>query len=181
MMLEQAGCHALAVHCRTRSMAMKGNADWSWGKKIKAKLKKMPLLINGDIKNHHDAKRAFDETGCDGIMIGRGAVGFPFLFKQVKEYLNNGTEPEETSYIDSIRICKKHLDLNLKFKGAPRGLLEFRKHYTGYLKGLYGASRIRQKLVLLTEYDEIIDTLDRYCDFQYDWISKRDKSKKKLT
>ncbi len=161
-MLEQANCKALAVHCRTRDMAMRGEADWSWGAKIKSMLKSMPLIINGDIKSAYDAKRAFDETNCDGIMIGRAAIGNPFLFKQVKDYLNSGIEPGPNSHTDSIRICKKHLDLTLEVKGKPRGIFEFRKHYSGYLKGLHSASHIRQMLVQLMEYDEIIDTLDKY-------------------
>ena len=161
-MLEHAGCKALAVHCRTRDMGMHGEADWSWGSQIKSVLKNMPLIINGDIKSAFDAEKAFLETGADGIMIGRAAIGNPFLFKQVKEYLNDEIEPGENSFRDSIRICKKHLDMTIELKGMPRGMFEFRKHYSGYLKGLHGASHARQQLVEIMEYDQIIDTLDRY-------------------
>jgi len=164
-MLEQAGCKALAVHCRTRDMGMKGEADWSWGAKIKAVIKDMPLIINGDIKTSQDAERAFQETGANGIMIGRAAVGNPFLFKQVKEYLSEGKEPSEISFRDSIRVCKRHLDMTIELKGIPRGIFEFRKHYSGYLKGLYGASHVRQKLVEIMEYDEIITTLKKYEEY----------------
>lgn len=163
-LLEQAGCHALAVHCRTRDMAMKGDADWSWGKRIKEAVKEMPIIINGDIRSHKDAERAFAETECDGIMIGRAAVGNPFIFKQTKQYLEENIEPEDITHREKINICKKHLDLTIELKGIPRGLYEFRKHYTGYLKGFHSASNVRQKLVQLLDYDQIIKTLDEYSD-----------------
>jgi tRNA-dihydrouridine synthase B len=170
-MMEQAGCKALAVHCRTRDMGMKGEADWSWGAKIKSVLEDMPLIINGDIKTAYDAKSAFLETGADGIMIGRASVGNPFLFKQVKEYLNEGKEPGDISFSDSLSICKKHLDMTIEQKGIPRGIFEFRKHYSGYLKGLHGASHVRQKLVEILEYDEIVSTLKKYEEY----LEKRTK------
>jgi len=154
-MLEQAGIQALAVHCRTREMAMKGQADWSWIPKIKSKLNTMPVILNGDIKTPEDVKRAFDETACDGVMIGRAAVGNPFLFKRAKEYLRTGVLPNETTVEDRIETCIEHLKLMIEFKGNIRGIKEFRKHYTGYFKGMYRGANLRQKLVLSDDHNQI--------------------------
>lgn len=163
-MLDKTGIEALTVHCRTREMMMRGNADWKLMPEIRKAFSK-PLILNGDIKTPYDAKRAFETTECDAIMIGRAAVGNPFLFKKVKDYLKEGLNPEETNVKESIDTCIQHLDLSVKYKGFPRGLFEFRKHYSGYLKGLYNASSIRQKLVLMDSMDEIKKTLWDYHDY----------------
>ncbi|MDQ1264955.1 MAG: tRNA-dihydrouridine synthase [Bacteroidota bacterium] len=163
-MLEQAGISALAVHCRTRDMGFKGNADWSWIPKIKQAVN-IPVILNGDVTSPQDVDRAFEETGCDAVMIGRAAMGNPFIFKAAKEYLNTGARLPEPDAEERINSCIEHFELNLEYKGYPRGLLEFRKHYSGYLKGLYNASSVRQKLVLMDNPAEIKAELFEYLEY----------------
>lgn len=160
-MLENTGIAALTIHCRTREMAMRGNADWSWINKVKEKVK-LPIILNGDVRTPQDAKRAFDETNCDAVMIGRAAVGNPFLFKQVKAFLKCSEIIAEPSLEERIETMFLHLDLNIQSKGFPRGLYEFRKHYTGYLKGLHNCSQYRQRLVVAMSVDEVHSIIEGF-------------------
>lgn len=164
-MMEQAGSAALSVHCRTREMAMKGDADWSWIPEIKSAVESMPIILNGDVKTPKDAKRAFDETGCDAVMIGRGAIGNPFLFARAGKYLESGILPPEPSPEERINICLQHLQMNIMYNGYPRGLYEFRKHYPGYLKGYHLASKIRNRLVRTESYNEVEKILRDYSEY----------------
>ncbi len=162
-MLEKAGVSALAVHCRTRAMGMSGTADWSWIPKVKEKVK-IPVILNGDVNTPEDCKRAFDMTGCDAVMVGRSAIGNPFIFNSMKQYLLSG-KIITTNERERIDTCLEHLRLSISYKGKLKGILEFRKHYTGYLKGLYDSSNVRQKLVLMESYTEIEKTLNEFHDF----------------
>ncbi|MFA6570910.1 MAG: tRNA dihydrouridine synthase DusB [Bacteroidota bacterium] len=160
-MLEQTGIQALTLHCRTREQGMKETADWSWINALKSELS-LPIILNGDVKTPQDAERAFDETGCDAVMIGRAAIGNPFIFSRTKEYLHSGNLIEETKPDERISVCLEHLRLNIEYKGFPRGLYEFRKHYAGYLKGLRNNSNTRQKLVIMESVDEVENCLNEY-------------------
>ncbi len=168
-MLEQAGAAALTVHCRTRDMALRGDADWSWIPKIKANLKSMPLILNGDVRTPSDAKKAFDTTNCDAIMIGRAAVGNPFIFKSIKTFLETGFDIEESSVESRIDTCLEHLKMNIKYKGFPRGFLEFRKHYSGYLKGFHNGANIRRQLVEMELLDDVVFKLEKYRQYLLDY------------
>lgn len=168
-MLEQAGAAALTVHCRTRDMALRGDADWSWIPKIKANLKSMPLILNGDVRTPSDAKKAFDTTNCDAIMIGRAAVGNPFIFKSIKTFLETGFDIEESSVESRIDTCLEHLEMNIKYKGFPRGFLEFRKHYSGYLKGFHNGANIRRQLVEMELLDDVVFKLEKYRQYLLDY------------
>ncbi len=154
---------AFAVHCRTREQGMKGNADWSWLPLVKS-IAKMPVILNGDIFTPQDVKRAFEETGCDAVMIARGAIGNPFIFKNAVKLLDSGDLQEEPSVEERIRTCLEHLRLTIEYKGLPRGLYEFRKHYSGYLKGIYNNSVLRQELVVLESFDEVESKLMEYLE-----------------
>ncbi|ROL61481.1 tRNA dihydrouridine synthase DusB [Bacteroidetes/Chlorobi group bacterium ChocPot_Mid] len=162
-MLEQAGVLALAVHCRTRAMGMSGAADWSWIPKVKEKVK-IPIILNGDVNTPVDAKKAFDTTQCDAVMIARAAIGNPFIFKSMKEYLVTG-KLIQISVMQRIETCLEHLKLSMDYKGERKGILEFRKNYSGYLKGLFDSASVRQKLVLSESYDEIRGILMNYYQF----------------
>jgi len=140
---------------------MGGKADWSWIPKVK-QVTSVPVILNGDIATPEDARNAFDSTGCDGIMIGRASVGNPFIFRRVKQYLETGTLLPEASLRVRIDICLQHLNLTIKYKGSERGIKEFRKHYTGYLKGLHNASSYRQRLVLSDSLEEIVSILNEF-------------------
>lgn len=162
--LEDAGISALAIHCRTREEAHKGDADWSWISKVK-QVVSIPVILNGDVKSAFDVKRAFDETGCDAVMIGRGAIGNPFIFREAKEYLRTGKTPQPPSPRERIEVCLKHLKLNINYKGERLGLVEFRKFYSGYLKNLPNVSKYRSQLVVADSYTQVEDLLNDFLDY----------------
>ncbi|MFN3307054.1 MAG: tRNA dihydrouridine synthase DusB [Candidatus Kapaibacteriota bacterium] len=161
--LEDVGIAALAIHCRTREEAHKSQADWSWITKVKQEVS-IPIILNGDVKTAHDVERAFKETGCDGVMIGRAAIGNPFIFRQAKEYLRTGQIPSPPTIQERIEICLQHLKLNLEYKGERLGIIEFRKFYSGYLKNLPNSSKIRSKIVTSESFQEIADILFNYIE-----------------
>lgn len=161
-MVEQAGAVALTVHCRTRDQAHRGDADWTWLEKIK-KVISIPLIGNGDIETPEDAKRMF-ETGCDGIMIGRGAIINPWIFKQIKHYLQTGKFLPDVSIEERFNTCIEHLNLVVQYNGARYGLIEFRKFYAGYLRGLPHIAKLRADLMTYTEINQIAARLNQYID-----------------
>ena len=159
-MVEAAGAKALTLHCRTRSQAHRGFADWSWLEKIK-KVISIPVIGNGDITCPEDV-RAMLETGCDGVMIGRGAIADPWIFKQTKHYLEFGEHMPEPGIEEKIRICIEHLKLNVQYKGEKYGVQTFRKHYMGYLKGLPNIAPVRSELMQYTTIDPVVERLQKY-------------------
>jgi tRNA-dihydrouridine synthase B len=161
-MVEDAGAKALTLHCRTRSQAHSGFADWSWLEKIKRVIK-IPVIGNGDITSPEDVK-AMLETGCDGIMIGRGAIANPWIFKQTKYFLKTGEHMPEPSIEEKIQVCIDHLKLNVQYKGEKYGVQTFRKHYVGYLKGLPNIAPVRSDLMQYLTMEEVIKRLQRYLE-----------------
>jgi tRNA-dihydrouridine synthase B len=159
--MEDAGAVALTVHCRTRKAGHKGEADWSWIPEIK-NIVDIPVILNGNVLTAQDVKIAFDETGADGIMIARGAIGNPWIFKEAKELLSKGNVT--TVIVEELRIktCLQHLELSVNIKGEKRAILEHRKFYSGYLKGLYNASKIRNELMQYVEYAPVEEMLLSY-------------------
>ncbi|MCE7857010.1 MAG: tRNA dihydrouridine synthase DusB, partial [Ignavibacteria bacterium CHB3] len=161
--MEEAGAVALTVHCRTRKAGHSGDADWSWIPRIK-EVVSFPVILNGNVLTAQDVKKAFDETGADGVMIARGAIGNPWIFKEAKELLSTGSITTVVDEEMRIRTCLKHLKLAVKVKGEKRGVLEHRKFYAGYQRGMYGAARIRSELMKLTEYTPVEDALLKYLE-----------------
>jgi tRNA-dihydrouridine synthase B len=161
-MVEDAGAQALTLHCRTRSQAHNGFADWSWLEKIK-KVISIPLIGNGDLATPEDIKGMF-ETGCDGVMIGRGAIANPWIFKQAKHYMNTGEHLPEPSVEEKIHMCLEHLQLNVAHKGEKYGVQTFRKHYVGYLKGLPNITAVRNNLMQCTTQEQVALQLQTYLD-----------------
>jgi len=159
-MVEAAGAKALTIHCRTRAQAHSGFADWSWLEKIK-KMIHIPLIGNGDITTAEDVKVMF-ETGCDAVMIGRGAIANPWIFQQTKHFLKTGAHLPEPGPQEKIRMCMEHLKLNVQFKGEKYGVMTFRKHYTGYLKGLPNNTQLRGELMQFTTLGPVIERLQKY-------------------
>jgi tRNA-dihydrouridine synthase B len=159
--MEDAGAVALTVHCRTRKAGHKGEADWSWIPEIK-NIVDIPVILNGNVLTAQDVKIAFDETGADGIMIARGAIGNPWIFKEAKELLSKGNVT--TVIVEELRIktCLQHLELSVNIKGEKRAILEHRKFYSGYLKGLYNASKIRNELMQYVEFAPVEEMLLSY-------------------
>lgn len=161
--LEDVGVQALTVHCRTRKMGHKGKAQWDWIPKIK-EVVSIPVVLNGNVLSAYDVKKAFDETGADGVMIARGAIGNPWIFKEAKELLTNGFISSTITEETKINTCLQHLKLAIKVKGERRAVIEHRKFYTGYLKGLHNVSKVRQALMQETEYNPVEKILLNYLD-----------------
>ncbi|MEJ2104101.1 MAG: tRNA dihydrouridine synthase DusB [Ignavibacteriaceae bacterium] len=159
--MEDAGAVALTVHCRTRKAGHTGEADWSWIPRIK-EVVSLPVILNGNVLSAYDVKKAFDETGADGIMIARGAIGNPWIFKEAKELLSTGNILTVINEELRIKTCLRHLELGIKIKGERRAVIEHRKFYSGYLKGLYNASKIRNELMQYVDYASVEDGLLNY-------------------
>lgn len=163
-MVEQAGAQALTIHCRTRSQAHNGSADWSWLEKIK-KVSALPIIGNGDVMTPEDVKRML-ETGCDGVMIGRAAIGNPWIFKQTKHYLKTNELLPPPPVQERIETCIEHLKLSVEYDGIRGGLIPFRKYYAGYLRGLPHVAQLRNDLMQLVDLQAIIDLLNRFSEEQ---------------
>ncbi len=161
-MLEDAGVAALAIHCRTRDMGHSGSADWSWIPRVK-EVVSIPVILNGDITSALDVKRAFEETGCDAVMIGRAAIGNPFIFRQAQSLLQRGIVEPPPSPDERIAVCLEHLRLLIEYRGDERrACIEFRKFYGGYLKSLPHAATVRRNLMMLDVYEMIEEYLLEY-------------------
>lgn len=160
-MLEQCGVKALTVHCRTRAQGHQGEPDFTWIPKIKAAVS-IPILVNGSIETPERIKQVFEDTGCDGIMIGRGAINNPWLFAQAKHFLRTGEHLPLPSPSERIELLLQHLRLSVEFKGERKGVVEFRKHYSGYLKAMPGNAKVRQELMQFVDLNSIVDRISRY-------------------
>lgn len=158
-MLEDIGIQALTVHCRLRNQGNKGEADWSWIKRVKDAGIKIPVILNGNIKSPEDVKFAFDNYEADAVMVGQGAINNLWIFKQSKQFLNTGSY-DEPSVEEKINTCITHLKLNAEAKGEPKGVIEFRKFYSGYLRNLPNISKFRMDLMSIKTLDEVIGKLE---------------------
>ncbi len=159
-MAEQCGVQALAVHCRTRQQAYRGQADWSWLEKIK-EVTSVPLIGNGDVKTPEDFKEMFD-LGCDGVMVGRAVMTNPWLFKQAKHFLATGEHLAEPNLRERTEICLGHLKACVEHKGERRAVLEHRKLYSGYFKGLPHIANLRKDLMEYTEVGLVEERVLRF-------------------
>ena len=163
-MVEQTGAAALTVHCRTRSQAHKGDPDFSWIPKMKSVVS-IPIIANGSLETPQKIAQAFQETGCDGVMIGRGAIENPWIFRQTKYFLSAQALLPEPSIEERFRVLNEHLLLSTECKGERKGVIEFRKHYSGYLKGFYGASKVRQEMMQYLDLEPAVERLHQYKEY----------------
>jgi nifR3 family TIM-barrel protein len=143
--LEDTGIAALTIHCRTAQMGHSGAADWSWAARAR-EVVKIPVIVNGDVKTAADAKRAIDETGCAGVMVGRRAIEHPWVFREAYGLLREGRDVAPPTDEERLAVCRAHLRANVEERGEPYGVRVTRRHLSGYLAGLRGASQLRQQL-----------------------------------
>lgn len=144
-MLEGEGVAALTVHCRTRAQGHKGDVDYSWIPRIREAVG-IPVILNGDVTSPQGAEAAFRDTGCDGIMIGRGAIRHPWLFAEIRHYLDTGRLLPAPTGAQRAGLCRRHLHLCLAHGGERHGLVAMRRHYAGYFRDLPGAAQLRAEL-----------------------------------
>ena len=159
--VEEAGASAITVHPRTREDRYDIPADWSIIKEVKEEVS-IPVIGNGDIWTCYDAKKMIDETGCDGIMIGRAIRGNPWLVKQCIEYIDEGIEPERVSAEEKIAMAKKHAELLVDLKGEEFAIPEMRSHAAYYLKNLPGSIEIKPRIFKMNTKEELFNLLDEY-------------------
>jgi nifR3 family TIM-barrel protein len=145
VLMEKAGVSAVTVHGRTRSQLYGGRADWSIVREVK-KAAGIPVIGNGDIRGPEDARRMLEETGCDGVMVGRAAMGNPWIFAEIAHYLETGEKLHPPAKEQRISTAFRHLDLLVELKGEYTAVREMRRHAAWYLKGMRGAARVRQEL-----------------------------------
>lgn len=159
--LQDAGIKALTIHGRTRAQLYKGKADWTLIGEVKNNQRiKIPIIGNGDIVSPEDAKEAFDKFGIDGIMIGRGTIGKPWIFRDIKHYLKTGQHNESLTINEKVDLAKMHFMKSIEVKGERVGVYEMRRHFSNYFKGLDNFKETRLRLVTENEPDEVLNILD---------------------
>ena len=158
--LQDVGIKAISIHGRTRKQMYKGSADWTLIEKTKENPRlHIPVFGNGDLFSAKHVKEKKDYSSVDGVMIGRGAIGYPWIFNEIQSYMKTGIMPPPPSIKERIKTVKEHLDLSINWKGEKLGILEMRRHYTNYFKGYQNIKNYRIKLVTRNSMDEIYETL----------------------
>ena len=158
--IEAAGAKMIAVHGRTRNEFYTGKADWDIIKEVKNNVS-IPVIGNGDIFSAQDAKAMFEQTGCDGIMIGRGALGNPWIFIEIKEYIENGTIPSITKE-EKLNVLKEHFKLLLDLKGEYVATREIRKFVAWYVKGMENATALRIRINQIESQEDFYKEIDNF-------------------
>ncbi len=160
---EANGAAAIAVHGRTREQYYSGKADWNVIRAVKEAVS-VPVIGNGDVFTPEDALRLIRETGCDGIMLARGARGNPWLFSQIKEFIETGTIPDKPSVKEAVDMMLGHARLSIEYKGEYIGIREMRKHVAWYTAGYPLAAKLRRRVNEIENYHELKELLLQYLD-----------------
>ena len=172
--MQDIGVQAIAIHGRTRCQLYKGEADWTLIGKVKNNPRiRIPVFGNGDIDSPQKAKEYKERYGIDGIMIGRAAIGYPWIFREIKHYLQTGEVLPAPTLEERITVCKKHLNRSMEWKGPVVGINEMRRHYTNYLKGLPGIKDFRLRLVTLNTPEAITEVLDEISEHYREYNFER--------
>ena len=166
--LQDAGIQALTIHGRTRCQLYRGSADWTLIGAVKANPRMhIPIIGNGDITDGPSAREAFERYGVDGIMIGRATFGHPWIFREIKYFLEHGEPMPPLSVPEKVALARRHLALSLALKGEPRGIYEMRRHLSCYFKGLPDFKETRMRMVTtldVAELHEILDSIEKRYD-----------------
>jgi nifR3 family TIM-barrel protein len=167
--LQDVGIKALSIHGRTRAQLYKGDADWSLIARVKDNPRiHIPIFGNGDIDTPEKALEYKNRYGVDGVMIGRAAIGYPWIFREIKHYIQTGELLQAPSVEERVEVCRTHLHKSVEWKGPVLGILEMRRHYANYLKGLPHIKDYRNKLVTvktLSEVDALLDEVKEKFSF----------------
>ena len=159
--LQDVGISALTIHARTRSQMYKGHSDWSYIAKVKNNPRMhIPIFGNGDIDSPEKALEYRNKYGIDGIMIGRAAIGYPWIFNEIKHYFTTGELLPSPTIADRVEAAKNHLLWSVEWKGERQGVVEMRRHYANYFKGIPNFKEHRHKLVTLDASEEVVKALD---------------------
>jgi nifR3 family TIM-barrel protein len=170
--LQDVGIKALSIHGRTRAQMYKGEADWSLIAAVKNNPRiHIPIFGNGDIDSPSKAVEYKNRYGVDGVMIGRAAIGYPWIFREIKHYIETGITLPPPDIEERIRVCRQHLEFSLQWKGPKLGILEMRPHYANYLRGLSHIKEFRHKLVHALDAEEVLTIFDEILEYYGQAIS----------
>ena len=159
--LQDVGIQALTIHGRTRKQMYKGEANWEYIAEVKNNPRiNIPIFGNGDINSPEKAKKYKNKYGVDGIMIGRSAIGNPWIFNEIKTYIKENKHIKKPSLNNRIETVKKHLDFSIQWKGERLGLVEMRRHYTNYFRGMDNFKKHRMKLILSESKNFTLEALN---------------------
>ena len=158
--IEDAGAAAVAVHGRTREQYYSGKADWDIIRQVKEAVS-IPVIGNGDVVSGESALAMMRETGCDGVMIGRGAQGNPWIFSELREYEQTGQMPKRPSNAELKEMMLRHARLQMEYKGDYLGIREMRKHVAWYTTGLPNSAKLRGEINAVESYEELQELLDK--------------------
>src|SRR5690554_3085859 len=159
--LQDVGIQALSIHGRTRSQMYKGAADWTLIREVKRNPRiRIPIFGNGDIDSVEKAMTWRMEYEVDGIMIGRAAIGYPWIFREVKHYFDTGEILPGPTIAERVSVCRTHLEKSIAWKGDRTGVFEMRRHYANYFKGIPNFKEYRMRLVQLDNVEDILEVLD---------------------
>ena len=159
--LQDVGIEAISIHGRTRKQMYKGEADWTLIREVKNNPRmKIPVFGNGDIDTPEKALAYKKEYGVDGIMIGRASIGYPWIFNEIKHFVKTGEHLPKPGVKERVEVTRRHLEMSVKWKGETLGLVEMKRHYTNYFKGIPHFKDYKTKLVTSFDLQEVYDTLD---------------------
>src|SRR5258708_4068732 len=159
--LQDVGIKGLTIHGRTRSQLYKGQADWTLIARVKNNPRiHIPIFGNGDVDSPEKALAYKNRYGIDGIMIGRAAIGYPWIFREIKHFMETGLHLDPPSLDERIDVIRQHLHRSIEWKGPMLGILEMRRHYSNYLKGIPHIKEVRNQLVQKNSLEEIESVLE---------------------
>lgn len=163
--LQDVGCASIAIHGRTRAQLYKGDADWKPIAEVKNNPRMhIPVFGNGDVDTPQRAVEMRDKYGLDGAMIGRASIGYPWFFNEVKHFFETGTHKAPPTIAERVEVAKRHLQMSIDWKGEKLGVVETRRHYTNYFKGIRDIKPYRQRLVTTDEPELLYKILDEIAD-----------------
>lgn len=163
--LQDIGIQAISIHARTRKQMYKGEADWNYLNEVKANPRlSIPVFGNGDIDSPEKAKEYKEKYNVDGMMIGRASIGYPWIFNEIKHFLATGEKLPAPELAERIAVAKKHLDFSVQWKGEKLGILEMRRHYTNYFRGMPNFKSYRTEMVTTESYQEVCSVLDKVAE-----------------